>query len=82
MFELIIFILILSMSVTMFRFLNGPTLSDRLIAFDVINIMGISLLVILALYFKRDLYLDIALVYGLISFLGTTVFGRFMEKGI
>ena len=82
MFELITFILILSMFIAMFRFLNGPTLSDRLIAFDVINIMGISLLVILALYFKRDLYLDIALVYGLISFLGTAVFGRFMEKGI
>ncbi len=82
MFEIVIFILLLSMFIVIFRFLKGPTLSDRLIAFDTISIMGISLLVILALYFKRDLYLDIALVSGLISFLGTTIFGRYIEKGI
>jgi multisubunit Na+/H+ antiporter MnhF subunit len=28
------------------------------------------------------LYLDIALVFGLIGFLGTTLLGRFIEKGI
>jgi multisubunit Na+/H+ antiporter MnhF subunit len=36
----------------------------------------------LALYFQRSLYLDIALVFGLIGFLGTTIFGRYIEKGI
>ncbi len=82
MFEIVIFILLLSMFIVIFRFLKGPTLSDRVIAFDIISIMSVSLLVILALYFKRDLYLDIALVFGLISFLGTTIFGRYIEKGI
>ena len=82
MFEIVSFLLILSMFIAMYRFLNGPTLSDRLVAFDIISIIGVSLLVVLALYFKRDLYLDIALVYGLISFLGTTIFGLYIEKGI
>ncbi len=82
MFEIVVLLLLLSMFIAMYRFLKGPTLSDRVIAFDTISIMGISLLILLALYFQRVLYIDIALVFGLISFLGTTIFGRYIEKGI
>jgi len=82
MFETIIILLLLSMLISLYRFLKGPTLSDRIIAFDIIGIMGISLLVILSLHYQRDFYLDIALVFGLIGFLGTTIFGRYIEKGI
>ena len=82
MFELVTLILLFSMFMTLYRFLKGPTLSDRVVAFDVMSIMGVSLLVLLALYFQRSLYLDIALVFGLIGFLGATIFGRYIERGI
>jgi multicomponent Na+:H+ antiporter subunit F len=82
MYEFLTITLLLAMFLAMFRFLKGPTLSDRVIAFDVIGIMAVSLLVILSLYFQRAIYLDIALVLGAIGFLGTTVFGRYIEKGI
>ena len=82
MFYILIFLLLIAMFMTLYRFLIGPTLSDRVIAFDVLSILCISLLVIIALIFKSSLYLDIALVFGLISFLGTTIFGRYIEKGI
>ena len=59
MFELITTLLILAMFLILYRFLKGPTLSDRVVAFDVMGIVGISLLVILALYFQRAIYLDI-----------------------
>ena len=82
MFELVIIILLVSIFITLYRFLKGPTLSDRVVAFDIMGIMSVSLLVLLALYFQRSLYIDIALVIGLIGFLGTTIFGRYIEKGI
>ena len=82
MYEIASLSLLLAMSLSMIRFLIGPTLSDRVVAFDVMGIMALSLLVILALYFQRSLYLDIALVLGAIGFLGTTIFGRYIEKGI
>lgn len=82
MYEIVTLVLLLAMSLTMIRFLKGPTLSDRVVAFDVIGIMAVSLLIILSLYFQRSIYLDIALVLGAIGFLGTTVFGRYIEKGI
>ncbi len=82
MFHIISILLLLSLFFSLYRFLNGPTLTDRVIAFDAISIMSLSLIVILAVYFERSLYLDIALVFGLIGFLGTTLLGRFIEKGI
>lgn len=82
MFEVIAVLLLLAMSLSMIRLLKGPSLSDRVVAFDIISIMSVSLLVVLSLYFKRAIYLDIALVFGAIGFLGTTIFGRYIEKGI
>jgi len=82
MYETLTTLLLIAIFITLYRFLKGPTLSDRIIAFDVMGVMGVSLLVILSLYFQRDLYLDIAIVLGLIGFLGSTIFGRFVEKGI
>lgn len=82
MYEIASLSLLLAMSLSMIRFLIGPTLSDRVVAFDVMGIMALSLLVIMALYFERAIYLDIALVLGAIGFLGTTIFGRYIEKGI
>lgn len=82
MFDFLSIILLTSIFLSLWRFLKGPTLSDRIVAFDTIGIMSISLLIILALYFHRALYLDVALVISLIGFLGATIFGRYIEKGI
>ena len=82
MFDILSVILLMSIFFALWRFLKGPTLSDRVVAFDVMGIMAVSFLIILALYFKRSIYLDIALVMGLIGFLGATIFGRYIEKGI
>ena len=82
MFTFIIILLLFCISIALYRFLKGPTVVDRVVAFDAMSIMSVSLLVILSLYFKKSFYLDIALVFGLIGFLGTTIFGRYIEKGI
>jgi len=82
MINIVIILFFISLGLVLYRFIVGPTLSDRVVAFDIMGIISVSLLVVLALYFKRALYLDVALVLGLIGFLGSTIFGRFIEKGI
>ena len=74
MIELIVLTLLFSFFLIMYRFLKGPTLSDRVVAFDILSIIAVALLVVLALYFKSSIYLDIAFVMGLIGFLGATIF--------
>jgi multicomponent Na+:H+ antiporter subunit F len=64
------------------RFLIGPTLADRVVAFDVLTIIGISVIVLIAHIAQRAIYIDAAIVYGLLSFLGVIVVARYMEGGL
>ncbi len=59
------------------RFLIGPHLTDRVVAFDTMGIITVSLLVVISVTIKDSIYLDIAFVFALIGFVGTIVFARF-----
>lgn len=59
----------------------GPTAADRILAVNIVGTKTLVVLVLLSYIFGRSLYLDVALVYGLLNFLVTVVAARFMEKG-
>ena len=64
------------------RFIKGPSAADRVVAFDVLTIVAITGIVLAALAEGRGIYLDVALVYALLSFLGVIVIARYLERGI
>lgn len=64
------------------RMLMGPTASDRAVAVDTITTTVVALLVLLGFVFKRYVYLDIALVYSLLAFVGLVAIARFLERGV
>ncbi len=64
-----------------YRFIKGPSAADRVVAFDVINVIAIAGIVFAALAEGRGIYLDVALVYALLSFLGVVVVARYLEGG-
>lgn len=59
----------------------GPTVADRILAVNIIGTKTLVVLVLLAYIFGRNLYLDVALVYGLLNFVVTVVASRFIETG-
>ena len=61
------------------RFVKGPIAIDRVIAFDVLTIISITFIVLAALIEGRGVYLDVALVYALLSFLGVIAIARYLE---
>ncbi|GAB6053960.1 monovalent cation/H+ antiporter complex subunit F [Magnetospira thiophila] len=65
----------------LWRFVRGPVAVDRVIAFDVLTIVSITGIVLTALLEDRVIYLDVALVYALLSFLGVIVAARYLERG-
>lgn len=78
--DILIFVLIgIGMLFAILRLIIGPTSFDRVVGLDTVNVIIIALIVFLALFFKSDLYLDIALAYGILSFLETIVFARYLE---
>lgn len=64
------------------RLVLGPTLIDRIVAIDMLTIISISLIVLYAHVSGRFAYIDVALVYGLLSFLAVLAVARFLEKGL
>ncbi|HSA33806.1 MAG TPA: monovalent cation/H+ antiporter complex subunit F [bacterium] len=65
----------------LYRFLKGPTPADRVVAFDTLTLTTVSLIVIIALAEGRGIYLDVAVVYALLSFLGVIAVARYLERG-
>ncbi|WGS64851.1 cation:proton antiporter [Marinitoga aeolica] len=61
------------------RLVFGPTTPDRIVAVDTLNVIITGSIVFIAFLLKSDLYLDIALVYGALSFLETVVIARYLE---
>jgi len=64
----------------LYRFVRGPQAVDRVIAFDVLTIIAITFIVLTALVEQRYIYLDVALVYALLSFLGVITIARYLEE--
>lgn len=75
-------IMLLSMLLSLYRFFKGKSLVDRIIAFDVMNIITISLIALITLFSGRTIYIDVALIYGLLSFLGVIIIARYLEKSL
>ncbi|MFO8090440.1 MAG: monovalent cation/H+ antiporter complex subunit F [Desulfatiglandaceae bacterium] len=79
-----IFLLVIGAAIVLclIRLIKGPTATDRAVALDTVTTVTTALLVILALVFKRYIYLDVALVYAVLMFIGSVAIARFLEKGI
>ena len=65
----------------LYRFIAGPRAADRVVAFDVLTIISVTGIALVALATGREIYLDVALVYALLSFLGVIVAARYLEGG-
>ena len=64
------------------RLILGRTVVDRIVAVDTLTVISISLIALYAHVSGRFVYIDVALVYGLLSFLAVLAIARFIEKRI
>lgn len=63
---------------TFIRLYKGPSLSDRVIALDLLSSIAIAIAAIYAIVTGHAVFLDVATVVALISFLGTIAFARYI----
>lgn len=64
------------------RLVIGRTLLDRMVAMDMLTIIAIVLIALYAHITHRSVYLDVGLVYGLLSFLSVLAIARFIDRGL
>lgn len=63
------------------RLMLGRTAVDRVVAIDMLTVVSIGMIALYAHVSGRFVYIDVALVYGLLSFLAVLAIARFLEKG-
>lgn len=79
MFIALVIALLVSLSLAMFRALMGPSLYDRLLC---VNSAGTKIVMFIAAYgflTGRPDFLDIAILYALINYIGTIAVLKFFE---
>ena len=75
-------IIMISISLGVYRLVKGPTVVDRVIALDLLTLIAIALIALIAHITSRFIYVDVALVYGLLSFLSVLAVARYLERGL
>lgn len=63
---------------TVYRIIAGPTLPDRILGLDMLVSVGIGFIAIVAVKTGFFLYLDVAIALGLVGFLATVAFARYL----
>ena len=74
----IILICILLASV---RLILGPTVPDRVVGLDTINTLVIVGMLLLGAAYHEIIYIDVAIVYALLSFVTTILIAKYLEGG-
>ena len=80
MIEVIIIFLLGAAFINFYRVIKGPTVFDRIAAADAIGIMLLLILVLLGLYFEREVFIDVALVYALLLFVDVLIMARYFGE--
>jgi len=63
----------------LYRIGRGPSAPDRTVAIDILGILVVGFCAVLGLATGKDFYLNVALAWALLSFIGTIALAKFLE---
>ncbi len=73
--------LIFLMTLLLYRIVIGPTVIDRILAVNVIGTKSIVILVLIGVLFNRiEMFIDIAIGYGLLNFIASLAAAKYFKK--
>ncbi len=81
MFEAAALVVLIALSLAVYRALLGPTVFDRVLAANFIGTVAILLLALVGFITERPEFLDIGILYGLLNIIGTLAVLKFWRYG-
>lgn len=78
-FMITLVIILIAIAVAMVRVLLGPTVPDRVVGLDTINTLVIAGMVLFGAATKEIIYIDVAIVYALLSYVTTLFIAKYLE---
>ena len=81
--ELFVVLLLLFIGIIIagIRILKGPTAADRVVGLDAVNTIVIIFMVLFGAIYNEIFYIDVAIVYALLSFVSTLFIAKYLEGG-
>lgn len=77
-----LFCLALAMVGLIYRVIKGPSIPDRVIALDAIGINLVAIVALTCVVLKTHAFLEVILLIGILAFIGTIAFSKYLEKGV
>lgn len=62
----------------MVRLIRGPTSANRVVAMDAINTLVVAIMIVLSVVFKQVIFIDVAIVYALLSYVGVLFIAKYL----
>lgn len=78
--QIVLAMLVLALILAFSRLARGPSLPDRVVAFDVMTATAAGILAVNTIAARQAVFLDAAIVLALIAFLSTVAFARYLER--
>jgi multicomponent Na+:H+ antiporter subunit F len=76
---ILLVILVLGAFFCLYRALRGPSVSDRVIAVDIVAVIFSSITALMGLYYKLAYLLDISIALAVISFVATLALSKYLQ---
>ena len=70
---------LIAMALALVRALRGPTVFDRIVSVNAFGTLTVVLISVYGFLSGRPEFLDLALVYALINFIGTIAVSKYVE---
>ncbi len=71
-----------TIAIAVIRIILGPSMPDRVIALDMIGVNLIAMIAVVSIMLKTKAFLEVILILGILSFIGTIAFSKFIERGV
>jgi multicomponent Na+:H+ antiporter subunit F len=78
-FYIVLILLFFGIIMAGIRILKGPTAPDRVVGLDTVNTVVIVSMIIFGTIFNSIIYIDVAIVYALLSFISTLFIAKYLE---
>lgn len=72
-------ILVVASFMCLYRIGKGPSVPDRIVAIDILGTLIVGFCAVLALVTGRDFYINVAIAWALLSFIGTLALAKHLE---
>jgi len=71
-------ILVILVCLALIRLFLGPTAADRAVAIDTVNTLSVAVLILLGVAYQQIIFIDVAIVYALLSFVSTLYIAKYL----